>query len=79
MMNLEIRTPDKTVFSGKVSLAQLPGVDGLFEVLENHAPLVAALQKGRIKIQDENDAIQYFDINGGVAEVRKNNLLVLAE
>ncbi len=79
MMNLEIRTPDKTVFSGKVSLAQLPGVDGLFEVLVNHAPLVAALQKGRIKIQDENDATQYFDINGGVAEVRKNNLLVLAE
>jgi len=78
-MTLEIRTPDRSVFSGEVSLVQLPGIDGLFEILEHHAPLVAALQKGRIKIQDANNQIQTFDINGGVAEVLQGKVLVLAE
>ncbi|MCQ2284121.1 MAG: ATP synthase F1 subunit epsilon [Bacteroidales bacterium] len=78
-MKLEIRTPDKSVFTGEVSLVQLPGIDGLFEILEHHAPLVAALQKGRVKIQGSDDTPQYFDINGGVAEVLQDKVLVLAE
>ena len=78
-MKLEIRTPDKSVFTGEVSLVQLPGIDGLFEILEHHAALVAALQKGQVKIQDMENNIQYFDINGGVAEVLHDNILVLAE
>ena len=78
-MKLEIRTPDKSVFTGEVSLVQLPGIDGLFEILEHHAALVAALQKGRVKIQDKEANTQFFDINGGVAEVLHDNILVLAE
>ncbi|MBR6160968.1 MAG: ATP synthase F1 subunit epsilon [Bacteroidales bacterium] len=78
-MKLEIRTPDKSVFSGEVTLVQMPGIDGLFEILDHHAPLVAALQKGRIKIEDASKQQQFFDINGGVAEVLDGNVLVLAE
>ncbi len=78
-MKLEIRTPDKSVFTGEATLVQLPGIDGLFEILEHHAPLVAALQKGRIKIQDTDNNTQFFEINGGVAEVLHDNILVLAE
>jgi len=78
-MKLEIRTPDKSVFTGEATLVQLPGIDGLFEILEHHAPLVAALQKGRIKIQDTDNNTQFFEINGGVAEVLHENILVLAE
>ncbi len=78
-MKLEIRTPDKSVFTGEVSLVQLPGIDGLFEILEHHAALVAALQKGRVKIEDMENNTQFFDINGGVAEVLHDNILVLAE
>ncbi len=78
-MKLEIRTPDKSVFTGEVSLVQLPGIDGLFEILEHHAALVAALQKGRVKIEDMEHNTQFFDINGGVAEVLHDNILVLAE
>jgi len=78
-MKLEIRTPNKSVFTGEVSLVQLPGIDGLFEILEHHAALVAALEKGRVKIQDKENNIQFFDINGGVAEVLHDNILVLAE
>ena len=78
-MNLEIRTPNKSIFSGEVKLVQLPGIDGLFEILEHHAPLVAALQKGRVKIQQGDEQPQFFDINGGVAEVLDGKILVLAE
>ncbi len=78
-MTLEIRTPDKSVFTGEASLVQLPGIDGLFEILEHHAPLVAALQKGRVKVQGQDGKMQYFEINGGVAEVLQGKVLVLAE
>lgn len=78
-MKLEIRTPDKSVYTGEVTLVQLPGIDGLFEILEHHSPLVAALQKGRVKIQGQDGQFQYFEINGGVAEVLQGKVLVLAE
>jgi len=78
-MKLDITTPDKQLFSGEASLVQLPGLDGLFEVLENHAPIVAALKKGKIKIQFNDGQTEFYDINGGTVEVLKNNILVLAE
>ena len=77
-MTVEIVTPDKEIFSGTASLVQLPGLDGLFEILENHAALVAALSKGKIKLISENET-HYFEINGGVVEVLKNKVQVLAE
>ena len=78
-MKLDITTPDKQLFSGEASLVQMPGLDGLFEVLENHAPLVAALRQGKIKVQLRDGQTEYYDINGGTVEVLKNNILVLAE
>ena len=78
-MKLDITTPDKQLFSGEASLVQRPGLDGLFEVLENHAPLVAALRQGKIKVQLSDGQTEYYDINGGTVEVLKNNILVLAE
>jgi F-type H+-transporting ATPase subunit epsilon len=77
-MTVEIITPDKEIFSGSASLVQLPGLDGLFEILENHAALVAALKNGKIKLISENE-LRYFDINGGVVEVLNNKVKVLAE
>ena len=44
-MRIEILTPDTNIFTGEVSLVQLPGLDGLFEILDNHAPMIAAKQK----------------------------------
>jgi F-type H+-transporting ATPase subunit epsilon len=57
----------------------LPGLDGLFEILNNHAPMIAALGKGKIKIQESDKKNQFFDIDGGVLEVLHNKVLVLAE
>lgn len=78
-MNLEIVTPDTTIYSGTASLVQLPGVDGLFEILNMHAPIISVLTKGRIKVIDENNETRFFEVNGGVVEVVNNKLLVLAE
>jgi F-type H+-transporting ATPase subunit epsilon len=59
---------------------QLPGVTGLFEVLDRHAPLVSALKAGRLKIlKDKNNQLSFFDIQSGFVEVINNNVTVLVE
>ncbi len=78
-MKLDIITPDETIYCGKVSLVQLPGIDGLFEILNSHAPMISVLKKGKIKIKDNQKKIKYFEIEGGVVEVLKNEVLILAE
>ncbi|PID95599.1 MAG: ATP synthase F1 subunit epsilon [Bacteroidetes bacterium] len=78
-MKLDILTPDQKIYSGEVSLVQLPGVDGLFEILNNHAPMIAALGKGRIKIESNQANTEFIEIDGGMLEVKDNHVLVLAE
>ena len=78
-MKLEIITPSSTLFTGEVSLVQLPGLDGLFEILPSHAPLVSALKEGRVKVEDNQNEPQFFDIRGGVVEISHDKVLVLAE
>jgi F-type H+-transporting ATPase subunit epsilon len=80
-MNLEILTPERKLYSGDVYGVQLPGVDGLFEVLEKHAPLVSALKAGKLKVlkdKQQTDTEQ-FSIQGGFVEVFQNKVTVLVE
>ncbi len=80
-MKVEIVTPGSTIFTGdQVQLVQLPGIDGSFELLSNHAPLISVLQKGRVKILNKGEKEpQFFEIKGGVVEVLNNKVLILAE
>lgn len=78
-MNVEIIDPDKTIFSGEADIVQLPGKDGSFEILNNHAPLLSILKEGKVKITDKDKKSQFFDIKGGVIEVLKSKVLILAE
>jgi len=78
-MLLEIITPDKTVFSGKVKLAQLPGAKGTFELLNNHAPIISTLNKGKIKVVEESGKELFFEIDGGIIENVDNKIIILAE
>lgn len=77
-MNIQIITPDKTIFSGEIKLAQFPGIDGSFEVMRKHAPMIAALKKGQIKLRTPDDKDHFYEISAGVLEVVKDKLLVLA-
>ena len=78
-MTLEILTPEKKIYSGDVYGVQLPGIDGLFEVLDRHAPLVSALGKGKLKILKDKSSTESFQIQGGFVEVLNNKVTVLVE
>jgi F-type H+-transporting ATPase subunit epsilon len=79
-MNLEILTPEKKLFSGEVFGVQLPGITGLFEVLDKHAPLVSALKSGRIKVlKDKSNHLAFYEVQGGFVEVLNDKTTVLVE
>ncbi|MGE0569275.1 MAG: ATP synthase F1 subunit epsilon [Bacteroidia bacterium] len=78
-MQLEIITPDKKLYEGNVKSAIFPGAEGSFGVLNNHAATISTLKKGVIELIEENDNKLSFEIAGGVAEVFKNKVIVLAD
>jgi len=78
-MNLQIVTPDSSIFDGEASLVKLPGIDGSFEVLENHAPLISVLKKGDLKVIKADKTEVFFPIKGGVVEVLKNKVIILVQ
>jgi len=78
-MTLEILTPEKRLYSGDVYGIQLPGINGLFEVLDRHAPLVSALGKGTVKVLQDKTHTERFSIQGGFVEVLNNKATVLVE
>ena len=77
-MQVNILTPDSQLYSGEASLVQFPGSGGSFEVLNNHAPIIASLAKGTIKVITNDKQTLNFEITGGVVDVNNNNILVLA-
>lgn len=78
-MNVEILTPEKKLYSGDVYGVQLPGIAGKFEILVKHAPLVAALGKGDIKILKDKNTFEHYSIESGFVEVLNNKVTVLVE
>ena len=77
-MKLEIITPEKRLFDGKVKLVQVPGTKGSFEILKNHAPVISTLSAGKVKVITEADKQEYFDVISGIVEVKANNITILA-
>lgn len=78
-MTLEILTPETKLYSGEVYGIQMPGIDGSFEVLDRHAPLVAALGKGNIKVLKTKTDVTNYKIESGFVEVLNNKTTVLVE
>jgi F-type H+-transporting ATPase subunit epsilon len=93
-MKLEVITPESNLFSGEVVSVSLPGIDGFFQVLNNHAPIISSLKAGEMKVELTNSVNQgslssviklegqttlRIPIKGGVAELLNNKLIVLAE
>ncbi len=78
-MTLEILTPEKKIFSGDVYGVQLPGIEGMFEVLEKHAPLISALKAGKLKMLKDKNATSSYEIQSGFVEVLNNVTSVLVE
>ena len=92
-MYIDIVSPETTLFSGEIQSITVPGTKGSFQILNQHAPIVSTLTKGKVKIQGElnlseevrekivleNDGHYYFPINSGVIEMRNNKRVLLAE
>jgi F-type H+-transporting ATPase subunit epsilon len=79
-MNLHILTPERSIYEGSVYGILVPGVEGYFELLDNHAPIVAALGKGNLKVlKDKNNDSEIYSIDGGFIEMSNNKTIVLVE
>ena len=78
-MFLEIVTPNKKVFSGEIKKIKVPGSEGPFEVLNNHASIVSTLTKGEVKVILADGEKSLYNISSGVIEVKSNKIVVLAE
>ncbi len=76
---LDIRTPSGMAWQGDAAIVTLPGSQGRFQVLVNHAPLVTELEVGEIRIKDSAGKEHRFASSGGFAEVRLNDVTVLSE
>ena len=78
-MKVKITKPDTSVFEGEAKLIQLPGTGGLFEILQNHAPIISSLQKGTIRLVTDSDETKTCDIRGGVVKGQQNDILILVQ
>ncbi len=77
-MHLEIITPEKKIFEGDVTIATFPGADGSFQVMNDHAPLISLLKDGIVEYKSK-EATNQVNITGGVVEVLKNKVILLAD
>ena len=55
-MILEIITPEANLFRGEVNSVSLPGLDGIFQVLNNHAPIISSLKTGTLQFETKGTA-----------------------
>ena len=78
-LNLNIITPSKSVFSGEVRSVTIPGTDGSFQVLKNHAPLISTLEIGLVKIENLDGSTEFYSTGGGTVEVLNNKITLLAD
>lgn len=78
-MKVKITKADGELYDGEATLLQLPGVDGLFEMLEHHAPIISVLKAGSIRLVDTTNSTHHFDIRGGVVKGKNNEVLLLVQ
>ena len=92
-MYLEIISPEAIIFKGEVDSVSVPGANGDFQVLNDHAPIISTLKEGTVKINAkikpkesfenfftrENKETFLYKIKSGVIQVRKNKLVLLSD
>jgi len=89
-MFLEIVSPEKTLFTGDVNSVHVPGTEGSFQILNNHAPIVSTLKNGLIKLkgsfENNSENLEVYnsneaslEIQSGVIEMKKNKLIILVD
>lgn len=77
-MTITISTPQGTIYEGETSGVRVPGAEGSFEILHNHAPIVSSLRHGKLRI-NTNERPQFYHIEHGYVECLNNNITILVE
>jgi F-type H+-transporting ATPase subunit epsilon len=76
---LELVTPERLLFSEQVQAVRAPGIDGSFGVLAHHAPLLAELSTGMIKITLPGGQEEFIATTGGFMQVSREKVIILAD
>ena len=77
--NLEIISPQQTIFNDEIDLCILPGIEGDFGILKNHMPFLTTLRIGVAYIYKNKKIVETFLVNGGIVEVLENRCTLLSE
>jgi len=75
-MQVEVLSPDKSLFTGEADVITLPGANGSFQIMANHAAMIANLKSGQMEIKSGSE-VQSFEVSGGLVEVLKDKVVVL--
>ncbi len=78
-MHISILTPDKEIFTGEINAVKVPGTDGQFQILKNHAPIISSLQKGEVVVQKADGTKLNFTIEKGFIENLNNSVSLLVQ
>ncbi len=78
-MKVKVTKPDSILFDGEANLVQLPGTNGLFEILPHHAPIISALAKGQLRIVTDDKQTHNYEIRGGVVKCQHDDIIILVQ
>lgn len=79
MLQVDIVTPAKVIYSGLAESVTVPGSKSPFQILNNHAPIVSSLENGNVKVITDTQQELTFQTSSGFVELQKNKLSVLVE
>ncbi|MFO7879710.1 MAG: FoF1 ATP synthase subunit delta/epsilon [Bacteroidota bacterium] len=79
MLQVEVISPEKTLFKGESSLVQVPGAKGSFQILNMHAPIISTLVEGKVRVVGVRGKEEFFEISSGVVECHDNKIIILVE
>jgi F-type H+-transporting ATPase subunit epsilon len=79
VFHFELVSPDKLQFNGPAQSVLVPGSEGDFQVLRDHAPVMTSLRPGVVAVEEEGGKVSRFFVRGGFADVNLGGLIVLAE
>ncbi len=78
-MNLKILDIRQTIFNERVVKVNLPGIDGGFQILRNHAPIIGCLENGKLIAMRSDNTTFELHIDFGVAKIENNEVIVLLD
>lgn len=78
MLKLRIVSPEKVIFDGDVKSVTVPGMQGSFQILDNHPAIISALVEGKVEYATSREAKQ-FNVEGGFVEVKQNEVNLCVE